>query len=231
MLRSLFLPVECADPKHPGFDCNNAESNSTQNVVSRNTVLVSSSFGPYASCNADDRTNRYTCQCPGGQCEAAVGRVDVKARELSHGKPRNGASAWQWWRLNLALKMSQGVSGFWYSTVDAGDCSAPNVTSSCTWKLQETTRKIVAECLETRVTGALRKAKPACFQACAQPNNSSSPCVVECYMSTILGAAGGSREIAQGEGIDPELIVEAWESAFDSSDPAKGGCPDAPIAN
>ena len=47
-------------------------------------------------------------------------------------------------------------------------------------------------------------------------------------MSTILGPAGGSREIAQGEGIDPQLIVEAWESAFDSSDPAKGGCPDAP---
>ena len=47
-------------------------------------------------------------------------------------------------------------------------------------------------------------------------------------MSAILGAGGGSRLIAQGEGIDPQLIVEAWESAFDSSDPAKGGCPDAP---
>ena len=108
------------------------------------------------------------------------------------------------------------------------DCSAQNATASCTWKLEETTRKIVADCLETRVTGALRKAKPACFQGCAQPNNSSSPCVVECYMSAILGAGGGSRLIAQGEGIDPQLIVEAWESAFDSSDPAKGGCPDAP---
>ena len=31
-----------------------------------------------------------------------------------------------------------------------------------------------------------------------------------------------------GDGIDPQLIVEAWEAAFDSSSPAKGGCPDAP---
>jgi len=31
-----------------------------------------------------------------------------------------------------------------------------------------------------------------------------------------------------GDGIDTQLIVEAWEAAFESSDPAKGGCPDAP---
>ena len=50
-------------------------------------------------------------------------------------------------------------------------------------------------------------------------------------MSTILGEAGGSREIVQGEGIDPQFIVEAWENAFESVDPTKGGCPDAPAAN
>ena len=230
VLRSLFLPVECSDPNSKRGDCENAESNSTQNVVSRNTVLASTSFGAYASCNADDHTNSYHCACPGGPCKAPVGRIDVKQRELSHGHPRTGAAAWEWWRLNLALKMSEGVSGYWYSTTDAGDCSIPNATSSCTWKLEATTRKIVAQCLETRVTEAVRKAGPACFSGCAQPQNSSSPCVVGCYMSTILGVEGGSRLIATGEGIDPQLIVQAWEAAFDSADPAKGGCPDAPAA-
>ena len=228
VLRSLLLPVECSDPNSKQGDCENAESNSTRNIVSRNTVLASTSFGPYASCVADDRTNSYHCSCPGGPCKAPVGRIDVKQRELSHHQPQAGAAAWEWWRLNLALKMSEGVPGYWYSTTDVGDCSIPNATaSSCTWKLEATTRKIVAQCLETRVTEAVRKAGPACFSRCTQPQNSSSPCVVGCYMSTILGVEGGSRLIATGEGIDPQLIVEAWEAAFDSADPAKGGCPDA----
>jgi hypothetical protein len=34
--------------------------------------------------------------------------------------------------------------------------------------------------------------------------------------------------VKEGEGVDAQLIVGAWEAAFDSTDPSKGGCPDAP---
>ena len=81
--------------------------------------------------------------------------------------------------------------------------------------------------LQTRVTDAVRKSDPACFSACPQPRNASTACVVGCYMHAILGAAGGTRLLRAGEGVDPQVLVSAWDAAFDSVDPAKGGCPDA----
>ena len=226
MLRSLILPVECAGAFAPKFDCDNPEANSTSNVVSQHTVLVDSRFGTYGSCNI--KNGQYSCTCPGEwQCGAAVGRDDVKARELGHPHPRSGAPEWEWWRLNLAVK----AGGYWYSTTKAGDCSAATASTkggNCTWKLLDTPRRIVAKCLETRVAAALRKQGPSCFSACPQPQNSSSACVVGCYMQTLLGANGGSRLIADGEGAPMQVVNDAWTAAFATSDPAQGGCPDAP---
>ena len=66
---------------------------------------------------------------------------------------------------------------------------------------------------------------PACFNACPQPTNSSSVCVVRCYMRTVLGPEGGTRRIDPTEGMPVSLIAEAWQAAF--ADPAEGGCPEA----
>jgi hypothetical protein len=221
VLRSLILPVECAG-KGPKFDCGNPEANSTLNIVSRNTVTVDTRYGTYASCTVS--SSGYHC----GGSSKSVGRQDVKARELSHGQPRKGSAAWQWWRLNLAVKMGTPIPAYWFSTASAGDCAAAGAGPDCTWRLVATTRKIVARCLETRVTDAVRKQDPACFSACPQPQNASTACVVNCYMGAILGPTGGTGLLQPGQGVDPQLIVEAWEAAFDSADPAKGGCPDAP---
>ncbi len=220
------LPVECLHHANP-FDCKNAESDNTSNIVTQNIVLVDTRYGEYASCNIV--AGKYHCSCPSGKCATSVGRVDVKERELSHPRPRQGAEAWSWWRLNLAVKMGTPTSGYWFSTLSSGNCLESNATD-CTWKLQQTTRRIVAKCLENRITDALRKANPSCFSDCPQPSNSSSTCVVNCYMNTMLGEEGGTRLIKDGEGIPSQLIVDAWETAFKSIDPETGGCPDAPSA-
>ena len=220
VLRSLILPVECAG-KGPKFDCGNPEANSTQNVVSRNTVTVDTRFGTYASCTVG--SSGYHC----GGSSTSVGRQDVKARELSHGHPRSGAAPWEWWRLNLAVKMGTPLPAYWFSTVAGGDCDAAGADpKTCTWRLVATDRKIVAKCLEQRVTDAVRKVDPGCFSACPQPQNASTACVVTCYMGAILGPTGGTALLQLGQGVDPTLIAEAWEAAFDSAD--RGGCPDAP---
>eukprot|EP01049_Picozoa_sp_SAG25_P001325 SAG25_NODE_57_length_18482_cov_39.198063_8_plen_310_part_00 len=197
VLRSLILPVECAS-KGPKYDCQNPEANSTQNVVSRHTVTVDTRYGTYASCTV----GRDGYQCAGSG--TSVGRCDVKARELSHGQPRYGAEPWQWWRLNLAVKMGSPEPAYWYSTVAGGDCDAPGAGPACSWKLVATTRKIVAQCLETRITEALRRQDPACFAGCAQPLNASSACVVQCYMGAILGPAGGSVSCLPGAPHEPQ---------------------------
>lgn len=228
VLRSLILPVECALGNHgPSYDCGNGEANSTLNIVTRNTVTVDARFGKYASCNVG--ATGYHCS-PAGEASTAVGQVDVKARELSHGQPRKGSPEWSWWRLNLAVKMGTPEPAYWYSTVAESDCAAAGAGPDCTWQLVATTRRIVAKCLETRVTDAVRKQDPGCFSACPQPQNASSACVVNCYMGAILGPAGGTRLVGQYDGVNSQLVVGAWEAAFDSTNPAQGGCPDAPAA-
>lgn len=233
VLRGLSLPVECSS-KHPfKFDCDNPEQNNTQNVVSMHIVTVDDRFGPYGSCNVDDKSGTYSCKCGSYShpepCKAPVGRADVKERETGPGHtPRPGAEDWMWWRTNLALKFGSGTPAYWYSTTTAGKCSTPAADAPCTWKLVETRRRIVAKCLETRVAQAIRKYDPSCFTQCAQPTNASSPCVARCYLTTILSPAGSSRPINATEGMPAQLILDAWLNAFTSADPAKGGCPDAP---
>ena len=176
VLRSLILPVECAPGANGNrFDCDNEEANSTHNVVTRNTVLVDSSFGTYASCNAGP--TGYSCTGPTTKT-GDVGRCDVKAREVGHPHPRAGAKAWEWWRLNLAVKMGTPIPAYWYSTVAAGDCATAAPGQPCHWKLLATTRRIVAACLGARVFSAVRRhAGEGCFTACPQPQNISSTCV------------------------------------------------------
>ena len=223
VLRGLLLPLECASRLAPRGDCGNPEQNSTRNVVSKHVVAVDDRFGEYASCTV--RAGGYSCQCGSWAhhepCKAPVGRADVAKREVGHFVPP-GAPDWLWWRTNLAIK----TGGFWYSTVSAGRCDGG--TAPCTWRLVATIRRIVAACLETRVAAAVRAYAPSCFAACPQPTNASTQCVARCYMQILLGPSGGSRLINATEGMPRRLITQAWEGAFASSDPAAGGCPDAP---
>jgi len=229
VLRGLLLPIECADPHASKFDCNNPEENSTHNVVSQHSVAVDNRYGEYASCNEDPATGKYSCVC--GQwphvkpCnKPAVGRVDVAQRESRY-PIAPGSADWHFWRTNLAIK----TGGYWYSTLPAGMCPQGGAAdaSSCTWKLLNTSRVIVAGCLETRVAEAVQKYDTTCFAGCAQPHNASSPCVARCYMQTILGPSGGERKINATEGMPLPLLEQAWSGAFASTDPTRGGCPDA----
>lgn len=233
VLRGLILPVECASSSpFARFDCDNPEQNATSNVIAQHLVTVDSRFGPYGSCNVAAH-DQYECHCTDAQrkpvpCGSAVGRVGVIERESEH-KPLPSWEAWQWWRLNLAYK----TGGHWFSTVSAGQCGHERgpCGTNCTWSLQRTPRIIVAGCLEQRVAQALRAFNPPCYASCADPTNSTAPCVVDCYMQALLGVGGSSRKIdPDKEGMPLHLVTDAWERAFASNDPELGGCPDAPRA-
>ena len=80
-------------------------------------------------------------------------------------------------------------------------------------------------CLLTRVAGAITRDGPGCFKLCPQPSNISSTCVVECFMSVVLGPRGGTALINPTDGIMPEVLAAAWEGAFRPV--GSGGCPDS----
>jgi len=242
VLRGLMLPVECADKKSPfhHFDCENPEQNSTLNVISQNFVTFDSRYGPYGSCNVDHETGEYACECSTSwhhhqPCGPLVGFADVAKRESRYPIPSTGPD-WMYWRDNLATK----TGGAWYSTHAPGKCgdsstggAAAAGGSNCTWKILSTPRQILAQCLESRVAEAIIKHDSSCFDKCPQPHNASTACVVECYYLNLLGPHGGSRRIAPTEGLPLQIIQDAWSNAFASTDPEKGGCPeaDAPESN
>tara|TARA_B110001452_G_scaffold51122_1_gene39040 strand:+ start:244 stop:1218 length:975 start_codon:yes stop_codon:yes gene_type:complete len=225
VLRGLMLPVECrsSDPS-AHFDCDNPEQNSTSNIISQHIVTVDSRFGPYGSCNAD-KSGTYRCTCGSGfkqkPCGAPVGNVEVASREERHTVPP-GSLDWKFWRVNLAIK----IGGNWYSTHEAGQCSDGR-EAACTWRVLSTPRQIVAKCLETRIAEAIQAYNASCFSGCPQPHNASTTCVVDCYYSTLLGPTGGTGTISPSDGMPVGLIQAAWDKAFETADPAKGGCPDA----
>ena len=47
-------------------------------------------------------------------------------------------------------------------------------------------------------------------------------------METLLGPDAASRLINASDGAPRARIERAWARAFDSADPSRGGCPDAP---
>ena len=228
--------MECAS-KNPlaGFDCRNPEENgTTTNVVSMNRVAIDNRTGTYGSCNVNEKTATYSCSCPGmprSQCNASVGRADVATREMRHQPRGPRIEAWQWWRVNLAVK----TQGNWYSTIPDGECAPPvpsrpppgalaATPGPCYWRLEQAVRTIEAGCLLTRVAEAITLYSPGCFQQCPQPSNISSTCVVECFMSVVLGPNGGKGLISPTDGIKPGVLEAAWERAFHPV--ASGGCPD-----
>lgn len=254
VLRGLLLPIECASSAAPPpVDCTNPEQTGAHNIISRLSVMVDDRFGPYGACNVDRASGQYRCECGSWRhpvvCPAAVGRTDVAQRELREHRLNVSSPDWSWWRLNLAVKMS----GFWYSTTEAGRCHDDMLHSNhsnhssrsgrsnraspagfsgdthgnCTWSLSANQRHIEAACLETRIAETVRSQRPGCFARCEQPQNASTPCVARCYMETILGPNASSRVVNASEGMRRELITQAWERAFASAQPAAGGCPDA----
>lgn len=228
VLRSFLLPIACRnhDPEAHGL-CDNPEQNGTlSNVVSEHLVEVDSRFGEYGACDAQQGV--YKCQCGTFfrpvHCNSTVGQADVASRYNSR-TPHFWDPNWKWWRVNLARK----VGGKWYSTFRSGRCSA-SPEKPCYWREVKIVRRIASHCLLARVASAVVAHNASCFASCAEPSNMSSPCYAECFMKTVLGQRADSHLIGPGDGIPQRRLDDAWNSAFSSSDPASGGCPDAVTA-
>ena len=64
----------------------------------------------------------------------------------------------------------------------------------------------------------LKSHNKACFDKLAPPAAPATPGFGDCFYGALFGGTGL-------EPIAPALLVEAWEKAFSSDDPAEGGCP------
>jgi hypothetical protein len=69
------------------------------------------------------------------------------------------------------------------------------------------------------VQSSLRQKNEACWKACAQPENATAECPVQCLFETILGDPTTGRKA-----LTKDEVVGPFVAAFD--DPSKGGCAD-----
>lgn len=100
--------------------------------------------------------------------------------------------------------------GEWYSTTSLGECKGDARVgdgSGCTWRATKTTSRVNASCVYAHIDRAVEAMNASCFQACAQPLNTTSSCYLSCYATTALAAS-------------TEALTEPWREAVDD-----GACP------
>jgi hypothetical protein len=91
-------------------------------------------------------------------------------------------------------------------------------------------KKVSRECHNSHVFEAVQQYGHACFEDCPEPTNTSSECWIRCYYNTMLGPQSGTgfgeptSSYLAGH-MPVQMLQAAWLSAFRSTDPAKGGCP------
>ena len=229
---------------HWGNECTNPEHASSNLTITKVELLVDGNMSSiYGKCNVCTNGTtplskhpkpcaygEYVCECSIGSmhtnetevpCPPNVGYEHVKSTfnfPLRPGMPRT-----IFWMENLVKK----TAGTWYSTVKTGECAAEDRSPTagrradgapCYWRIAATKRKVAFACQQSAMYAAVRAAdKAACFSACAQPKNTSSPCAIDCLYATLLGADGGGVIDPTG-GMTGKEIVALWTDAFD-------GCP------
>jgi hypothetical protein len=122
--------------------------------------------------------------------------------------------------------------GEWYSLPAQGKCPPGRTpgdggSPSCSWRLapQKVGKTINASCLLDRVLPLVEKNGAACFNQCPMPLNRTTECYYRCVDPSVMGGSAANGTVAI-EPVSRVLMVDAWNKAFASTDPAKGGCAD-----
>lgn len=240
----IIMPLRCPHGAQSGHGCSNPEAVAPNLVVNKVNLEIDSRFSEYARCNIgvngtdghghQCKEGTYCCYCQGTSrsetvnCNNTLGHENVKEYFGRGGKGcKSGSPEWECFLSNLPKKFTDQTPGSWYSSLDQGYCGSENV-DNCTWRVVSVEKVVQKSCHNKVFFGAVEKKGSACFKACgSDKTNSSSPCWVNCFYSTVLGADAG-KPGGQVAGMPLQSLIDAWLSPFDSEDPAKGGCPGVP---
>ena len=113
---------------------------------------------------------------------------------------------------------------------------------NCTWRQLRVVKRINKKCLDASIEKAIVQAvvpgQKNCFSSrctAAEQANTSSTCYIRCWYDTVLGqncsnsiysrSRSKNRGCNNETGIDLRLVQQAWDGAFESDDPGRGGCP------
>lgn len=128
----------------------------------------------------------------------------------------------------LVLNGGLGVLRRWYSPGPA----------PCTWKVAELVKRVSKKKKEESILDntiynvvdkVARSQNRSCFKSCddsgvGRHRNTSSPCWIECFYGTVLGA-DADHHGGKVAGMPLADLVAAWSLPFASDDTTRGGCP------
>ena len=120
-------------------------------------------------------------------------------------------------------------SGNWSSTAAAGQCdpATRGAPAGCSWRMVQEVKRASKTCADVSIGRYVEASdERKCFESCgaADRTNSSSPCWINCFFSTMLGP-NSTTVIPSPGGIPIEALFEAWRRPFESDEAAQGGCP------
>eukprot|EP00041_Stephanoeca_diplocostata_P024514 m.623191 g.623191 ORF g.623191 m.623191 type:complete len:318 (+) comp22544_c1_seq5:198-1151(+) len=179
----------------------------------------------YAACNPSDSSGaEWECRCSDDgnghmpPCDV-VGRANIFDRYPTCADSCVAPN--DLWKSDL----SQRLGGLWYSTPVQAECDGAG-SLACQWRTVAVEKTVNATCVNANVLRAVAKAGAACYSQCppSQQLDPTSDCSVTCTFQTILGKSR-SFPTLPGSGMSRDTLIDAWLSAFESNDPASGGCP------
>mmetsp|Transcript_17758 Transcript_17758/g.41180 ORF Transcript_17758/g.41180 Transcript_17758/m.41180 type:complete len:418 (+) Transcript_17758:64-1317(+) len=116
------------------------------------------------------------------------------------------------------------MSGYWYSTQEAGECKAGQVVGTdCWWRVIEQKKMVNASCVDQNLVNIVEKRRPECFQSCPQPENRTESCWLRCFFETLTGNESATPKVRP---TPREEVIKAFTDSFE--DPSGGGCPEVP---
>ena len=199
----------------------------------------------YADCNPNSE-GEFHCGCGPRQCWKnhqgkvqcyspppcnVTGKVTIASRYCS--RQPSGACArcadgcrgvWSHWKSQTA----QLLDGLWFSTPAAGNCDAvqPIAGATCAWRQLQTKKTISADCANGRVHEYIESVANCFGPRPAAGYNRTTDAYVECSFRTLLGI-DPLRPTAPpvSKPINRTKLIGAFQQAFESDDPLRGGCP------
>jgi len=230
---STYIQFACTIVHLPGL-CGNPEIEARDLVVTELVLEVDNRWDAYGKCNICTaghdpfepsikcRTGEYTCNCEDWPmdktvhtpCGLGVGRDSTGS--MAPNASCQGTPHFVCW---LAALGGKHLDGFWYSTLEGGQCRDAADTN-CTWRMVEAVQRINKTCHDDIILSAVEQSNPACFRGCTA-RSVTSPCWMDCYVRTVLGPDASTT--GQPGGLPREEVLEIWRRPF--RDPGHGGCP------
>lgn len=219
--------VRVSDPRP-----NHLESNGTWTFRRSASSLTATVGRCFAPCNPVDKSGRdWECSCRNASGTAPhsgasapcniVGRAYLSQRFA--GECTDGCHyPNDYWKTAVAERLG----GLWYSTPVEAQCNT-DASVSCQWRELAKIKVVNASCANANVLRYVEREGEACFAGCTPADRAdpTSDCATLCFFETLLGK-GANFPNSTSPGLSGTAVVAAFAAAFESDDPAQGGCKD-----